>query len=513
MIDPRLQAIIDQLDTMIIILQRPVVQRQLVAFVVIFLLSWLLPAPLGVLLKRLVAQQTVISKRRKEMGLPPREWRTRLLRWARGLQMLLFPVVGLVFSQLTLSYFVSQGWPGGLLGGLAAIFWLVLIYRAVSTVVFASLDPDAAKTYHRRFVTPVFVILVIVIVTNRLLGTFPIFDLELFAVLGTPITLNTVGMSLVVFYIFLAASWVVQDVLGKVVLPRVNADAGVTNTVLVTSRYALIAIGAMAALSTIGFDLSALTIIFGGLSVGIGFGLQELVANFISGILLLFEQSLRPGDIIEVSGQRGIVSQLQMRATVLRTYDNIEVIVPNKTLLTSTVSTYTMSDRNIRRLVPVGVSYDSNATEVRDILMRVMENHGLILDDPAPTVFFTGFGDSSLDFQCAYWIGDPARGLQVDSDIHFMIFREFEKNGIEIPFPQRDLHLRSASALSPEQLQRINGESGTQVPSQEESVDQNRGSRDGEDRRAETPVQTPVAAAKLSPDRVKAPAEKPNLPG
>ena len=118
----------------------------------------------------------------------------------------------------------------------------------------------------------------------------------------------------------------------------------------------------MAALSTLGFNLSALALIGGGLSVGIGFGLQELIANFISGILLLFEQSLRLGDIIEVDGQRGTVSQLRMRATVLRTIDNVEVFVPNKTLLTSTVATYTHSDRVVRRIIPVGVSYGSDPT-------------------------------------------------------------------------------------------------------------------------------------------------------
>lgn len=512
MADPRLQALIDQLDTILIILQRPVVQRQLAAFIVIFLLSWVLPVPLGLLLNKLVTQQTAISRQRKEMGLPTREWRTRLLRWARGLQMLLFPIVGLVFTQLTLTYFVNRNWPSGLLGGLTAVFWLLLIYRAVSTVVFGSLEPEAAKSYHRRFVTPVFVILVSVVISTALAGTFPIFGLELFQILETPITLQTVALALVVFYLFLAASWVIQDILGKIVLPRAQADPGVTNTVLVTSRYALVAIGVMAALSTLGFDLSALAIIFGGLSVGIGFGLQELVANFISGILLLFEQSLRPGNIIEVGGQRGSVSQLRMRATVLRTFDNIEVIVPNKTLLTSTVSTYTMTDRNVRRVVNVGVAYDSDATEVRDILMRVMENHGLILDDPEPAVFFIGFGQSSLDFQCAYWLDDPGRALQVDSDIHFMIFREFGRNGIEIPFPQRDLRLRAADGLSMDQLQQINGQNGAADNAPGDKAKQEAGEH-SENGASKTPAQEPAAAAKLSPNRVKAPAEKPKLPG
>ncbi len=510
MSDPRLQALFDQLDTILIILQRPVVQRQLAAFIVIFLVSWVLPAPLGTMLNKLVEQQTAISRRRREMGLPPREWRARLLRWARGLQLLLFPIVGLAFTQLTATYFFNQGWPGGLLDRLTAVFWLVLVYRTVSSVVFGSLQPESAKSYHRRFVTPIFVILVTLVISTALAGTFPIFSLELFRILETPITIRTIALAMVVFYLFLAASWVTQDVLRNIVLPRAQANAGVTNTVLVTSRYALIAIGAMAALSTLGFDLSALTIIFGGLSVGIGFGLQELVANFISGILLLFEQSLRPGDVIEVSGQRGTVSQLRMRATVLRTFDNIEVFVPNKTLLTSTVSTYTVTDRNVRRVINVGVAYDSDPIQVRDILQRVMDNHGLILDTPAPAVFFMGFGESSLAFQCAYWVGEPGRAMPVDSDVHFMISRELATNNIRIPFPQRDLHLRSATGL-PRDLWQRNGQEDTADDAQADHAGE--ADEHSESGAATAPVKEPAVAAKLPPDRVKAPAEKPKLPG
>jgi small-conductance mechanosensitive channel len=198
------------------------------------------------------------------------------------------------------------------------------------------------------------------------------------------------------------------------------------------------------ALSTLGFDLSALTIIGGGLSVGIGFGLQELVANFISGILLMFEQSLRVGDVVEVSGQRGVVHDLRMRSTVLRTVDNNEILVPNKTLLTSIVTVLTLTEREVRRVVPVGVSYQSNPTQVRDALLKVAESHGVVLKDPAPAVFFTGFGDSSLDFELVVWAADSARGFTIASDLRYMIFSEFAKQGIEIPFPQRDLHVHSA---------------------------------------------------------------------
>ena len=521
--DPRLQAILDQLDTFFLLLERPAVQRQLAAFILIFLLSWLLPAPLGFLLNKLLNRRQALVQRRKAQGLPVNPWRTRLLRWARGLQLVLFPTVGLVASQLTIGYFDGQGWPMGLLERLAALFWLILIFRVAGSILFATLAPEHANLYQRRFITPIFVILVALVVGAGLDGTFPIFDIELFSILSTPLTVRAIAAAIVVFYIFLAVGWITRDLLNNVVLPRTQADPGVSNTVRTVSHYAIIGIGILAAMSTVGFDLSALAIIGGGLSVGIGFGLQELVANFISGILLLFEQTLRPGDIIEVGGQKGTVSQLRMRATVLRTVDNIDVYVPNKTLLTSTVSAYTNVDRNNLRIIRVGVGYKSDPTKVRDVLQKVVESHGLVLKDPEPAIFFAGFGDSTLNFEVIIWTDNPLRTTQVVSDLHFMIFREFARNEIEIPFPQRDLHLVSAPGLDWEQLAQRNGHApdGRQQNGQQAGDDDaNTPAEPGNAPRQLQPAladdkTTPPLHSKeqqLSPERIKAPAEKPHLP-
>jgi potassium-dependent mechanosensitive channel len=499
MIDPRVQALLEQMETILLLLERPVVQRQLAAFILIFLVSWLLPEPLGVLLNRLLTRQDAIRRELQEQGLEGPVWQTRFLRWARGAQMLLFPVVGLVVSQLTIGYFGREGWQMGLLERLAQVFWLVLAYRLIASLLLAFLAPETATSYQKRFVLPIVVILVGFVLGTGLAGTFPIFSIELFTVLETSITLQTLAVAAVVLYIFLALSWVTKDVLTHVVLPSTQADAGVAGTVLVISRYTIVGLGIMASLSTLGFNLSALAIIFGGLSVGIGFGLQELVANFISGLLLLFERSLRPGDVIEVGGQRGTVSQLRMRSTVLRTIDNIEIFVPNKTLLTSMVATYTHTDRTIRRVIRVGVSYRSDPTEVRDVLLGVVESHGLVLKEPKPTVFFVGFGDSSLDFEIGVWIGEPARTLQILHDLHMMIFKEFARHNIEIPYPQRDLHVRSADGLGLERfVDRVNALQATNGDQRTEDV---------AGKHAEDQGETPAI------ERVSAPAEKPKLPG
>lgn len=450
--DPRLQALLDQIETILLFLERPVVQGQMMAFVAIFLLSWLLPEPLGAMLNQLIAQQEAITKRKQKLQLPINVWRIRLLRWLRAAQLLLFPIVGLVASQLTISYFAAQDWPRGLLQRLATIFWLVLIYQFVGSILFGGLPPERARAYHRRIVTPVFVILAAISLSAGLAGVFPIFRIELFRVGNTPLTVATVGTAALVLYATMAIGWVTNELMRNLLLPRVQADSAVTNTVLIISRYAIMAIGILFAISILGVDLSTFAIIGGGLSVGIGFGLQELVANFISGILLLFEQTSQPGDIIEVSGQRGRVNQLRMRSAVLRTADNVDIYVPNKTLLTSTVAAYTNMTPTTRRTLKVGVSYDSDPILVRNTLQEVVESHGLVLKDPAPAVFFVGFGSFTLDFEVAVSIGDAGRAAQVLSDLHFMIYREFTKRGIEIPIPQQELNLRATSISPIEQL-------------------------------------------------------------
>jgi potassium-dependent mechanosensitive channel len=514
--DPRLQALLDQIETIRLLLERPVVQNQLLAFVAIFLLSWLLPEPLGALLNRLIRRQEDISKRRQKLGLPVNKWRTRILRWLRGAQLLLFPIVGYVSIQLTMSYFASRNWPLGLLDRLATIFWLLLVYQVVGSLLFGSMTPTKAREYRRRLVTPAFVILVVVSLIAGLDGAFPIARIVLFSIAGSPLTVSAIGTAVLVLYATFALGWLTKELLGSFVLPRAQVDSGVTNIIMIISRYTVLAIGILLAISIIGVDLSTFAIIGGGLSVGIGFGLQDLIANFISGILLLFEQTLRPGDVIEVAGQRGRVEEMRMRSAVLRTGENVDVYVPNKTLLTSVVADYTNLKPSSRKTINIGVSYDSDPIQVRDTLAEVVQSHGLVLKDPAPAVFFVGFGSFTLDFEVAVSISEPSRTAQILSDLHFMIYREFSKRGIEIPIPQQDFHLRSTSISPIEQLlappqgddEHAPGSNGDQQRQQAERSNTDRADQHG------SAVEAVKSTANDSPPgRVKAPRERPKLPG
>lgn len=541
--DPRLQALLDQLETIWLLLERPVVQNQLMAFAAIFLLSWLLPEPLGSLLNSLIRKQEAISKRRQKLGLPINVWRTRLLRWLRGGQLLLFPIVGYISIQLTMGYFATQNWPLGLLDRMATIFWLLLVYQIVGTLLFGSMTPERAKEYRNRLVTPVFVILVLVSMGAGLDGAFPIARIVLFRIADTPLSVSTIGTAALVLYATFAIGWVTNELLGNILLPRAQMDSGVTNIIRVISRYAVLAIGILFAISILGVDLSTFAIIGGGLSVGIGFGLQDLIANFISGIMLLFEQTLRPGDLIEVAGQRGRVDQMRLRSAMLRTAENVEIYVPNKTLLTSVVADYTNLTPGTRKTLKIGVSYDSDPIEVRNTLQEIVESHGLVLKEPAAAVFFVGFGSFTLDFEVSVSISEPGRAAQILSDLHFMIYREFTKRGIEIPIPQQDFNLRSTSISPAEQLllaqpaehSHANGSNGEGQVIKIEGIQLEPGatenmkaektkasSKSTSKKSEQAPTQHDLEVAaetaakadkELSPNRIKPPTEKPKLPG
>jgi potassium efflux system protein len=373
-------------------------------------------------------------------GLPKTQ---RLLRIARSLEFMVFPILGLILSQFIIVYFESNGWRTGLIKELVPIFWLILGYRVLAGILYATLSDEAANRYTSQLLKPFTILIGLGLIWRTLSGTFPLGDMVLFRILDTRIVLRTLVSAAIVLYFFIVAAWIIRDLLRRGMSRREHADAGVTNAVVVTTYYTILALGVLTAMTMLGFNLSTLTVVLGGLSVGISFGLQELVANFVSGILLVYEHTLRPGDVIRVGGQSGTVDELRLRATVLRTIDNVEIFVPNRTLLTSTVETYTHSDRNVRRMVGVGVTYDCQPETVRELLLGVADRHGLVLKSPAPTVLFSDFADSSLNFQLAFWVNDPPRAQQVTSDLRFMIFREFARNGIEIPYPQRDLHVRS----------------------------------------------------------------------
>jgi small-conductance mechanosensitive channel len=227
-------------------------------------------------------------------------------------------------------------------------------------------------------------------------------------------------------------------------LPKTSMDRGGREAVVTITGYIMLVIAALVALSVAGFDFSNIAIIAGALSVGIGFGLQNIVNNFVSGLILLFERPVRKGDWIQVGTTEGYVQDIRIRSTRILTFDRSDVIVPNSELISNQVTNFMLGDIRGRAIVRVGVAYGSDTEKVRYILMQVAEENELVVKDgtsPRPMVLFRGFGDSSLDFELRVHLYDVDRRLSTISDINFAIDRAFREEGIVIPFPQRDVHV------------------------------------------------------------------------
>ena len=258
-------------------------------------------------------------------------------------------------------------------------------------------------------------------------------------------------LGLIVFMIGLVLVRLLVMWLDRRVLSRSDMDEGIRHSILTVSRYTGIVGAFLVALSVAGVNLTSLAFFGGALGIGIGFGLQTIVNNFVSGLILLAERPIKAGDWIQVSGGEGVVKRIKVRSTEIETFDRCTIIVPNSQLISEPVSNWFHDNRMGRVRIPVGVSYDADPDEVREILLKCAKAHPRTLASPAPFVLFTGFGDNSLDFELRLYIGDAGYRASTASDLRFTIFRELKKAGIEIPFPQRDVHLRS---LPPEMFDR-----------------------------------------------------------
>ncbi len=260
---------------------------------------------------------------------------------------------------------------------------------------------------------------------------------------GVRIAPETILMTVGTVYIVLIISKAIQKILFDSIFPRYHVELGVQLSIQRLIHYSVLVIGFVILLNILGFELTKLTILGGALGVGIGFGLQAIVNNFASGLILLFERPIKVGDTIEIGKEFGEVKKLGLRATIVSTFDNAEIVIPNSDLITAPVTNWTLSGRQARVKVPVGVAYGSDIQKVLEILMSCAGEHPLVLTQPQPRALFLAFGTSSLDFELRVWTPDFSDRRQLQSELNQEIESEFSLAGIEIPFPQADLHLRS----------------------------------------------------------------------
>ena len=260
---------------------------------------------------------------------------------------------------------------------------------------------------------------------------------------STSFTISRIFLLFFIIWLSIVISKIVRVVLEEDILVRLPLKKGVPRMIAIISRYSLVTIGFFIAVSAAGMSLDELTIIIGAFSVGIGFGLQNIFNNLVSGMILLVERPVQIGDVVEVGPLLGQVKSMGIRSSNLRTFDGAEVIVPNGNLISNEVINWTLSDKRKRIEIISGVAYGSDIHKVQELFFKIVKDHPEVLKDPSPSVFFNNMGDSSLDFRLLFWTENFENWQRIRSEVMFRIYDVMNEEGIVIPFPQRDLHIKS----------------------------------------------------------------------
>ena len=313
--------------------------------------------------------------------------------------------------------------------GMRVLKWTAVILAAAATAGIGLLmtQPPSAAILQR--------------LANSVMALWEVASLEQLSYAATLVKLLEAGALVVVL-------WFAARLTGRLIrakfLDHTTLEEGRKFAMERMSTYLLFAFGALIGIQALGVDVSSLTVFSGALGIGLGLGFQTIARNLASGLILLFDQTVKVGDRVELGALQGDILSIGTRATRVRTNDNAVIIVPNSEFTDMQVTNLTHNDRNVRMRVPVGVSYGSDPEKVRSILVEVGTSYPDVLDDPAPDVIFTGFGESSLDFELRVWTErQMTRPRLFVSQLYFEVFAAFKREGIEIPFPQRDLHLRT----------------------------------------------------------------------
>lgn len=263
---------------------------------------------------------------------------------------------------------------------------------------------------------------------------------------AVPVTLADLLMAIVIAALTFIAAKNVPGLMEIMILQRLPLDAGSRYATTTISRYLITIVGLVFAFGAIGISWSTIQWLAAAITVGLGFGLQEIFANFVSGLILLFERPIRVGDIITVGTTDGTVTRIQMRATTIMDWNRKEIVIPNKEFVTGQIVNWSLTDRVLRLVLPVGIAYGSDTRKATDIMLRAAADHSRVLAQPEPRALFVGFGASSLDFELRVFLKDIDDLLNVRHELLTSIDDRFRQAGIEIPFPQRDLHVRSIRA-------------------------------------------------------------------
>lgn len=272
---------------------------------------------------------------------------------------------------------------------------------------------------------------------------FTFLNLPLFSLGETNVTLWIIIYLLLILFLLIFTTSKLKNFIIYKLLAKSSIDIGIRIAVASIVRYLILTIGFVIILQTAGINLSSITVLLGALGVGIGFGLQNITNNFVSGLIILIERPIKVGDRIEVAGVTGDVMNISMRATTIRTNDNISIIVPNSEFVSSTVINWSHTDRNVRFNFPVGVSYKEDPQNIKKLLLEVAGENSNVLEHPEPDVLFSDYADSAMVFNLRVWTRTYIdRPGMLKSQLYYEVHKKFKEHGVEIPFPQRDIHIK-----------------------------------------------------------------------
>ena len=333
------------------------------------------------------------------------------------------------------------GYPGDLATYFAQVWGAWVLLAVIRLLLLTRCPAKQIQLLYSRIIQPLFVLFVAGSLVNQLASLRDVAQIPLFPLFGSPLTTSNLFLLLTIPYFLVAFSAIPLVWLGHLLQRLFHFSNGTRAAGTLVLRYLLVAVGVLWLMHRVGLNTSAIAAIAGGLSVGIGFGIKEVFSNFISGLWLLFEGSVRPGSVLFIDGDPCEVRSLGLRAAVLwRGRDNAELVIPNQTFFTATTTTYTGSDSLRRCALEIGAAYRHDPAEVIAVLEKVARATDGVLAQPEPRAFLMSYGDSSINYSLRYWIDDPLGSLSVQSALGQAIWQAFAAGGIEIPFPQRVLH-------------------------------------------------------------------------
>ncbi|GFE69139.1 mechanosensitive ion channel family protein [Chroococcus sp. FPU101] len=436
LVEERLPTLIEAVIKQFLFFGRSEIQSQLLAIALALALSWLLSKCFWHWLVKTFPQASVFIW--DDARFSCRQYLAVLL------QHLDFSVISLIVLNLTQELFRTQDWKRGLLSVAIRLMWVYLGYRFCLASLYAVFPLASVRQYHYRLFAPLFILYVLGTISNLANNLELIAQISPFKLFNSPFTLSSIFILITGLYFWVVIVILLENTLLKILETENQLETGTTQATLLLIRYFLIALGIVIILGYVGVNGTAVAAITGGLSVGIGFGLQQVVSNFVSGILLLFEGVLRPGDIIEIEGQTCEVTKLGIRATTVKILkNNSERIIPNQTFFTKDLTTYTSSDRLVQCSIKVGVGYEYEVNQITTLFLRIANEEPRILKKPAPLVFLLNFGDSHFNFELKFWLNNINLQTEVISALNYAILENFTKSLIEAPFSQREIHIRT----------------------------------------------------------------------